>query len=149
MQVTASSCAWRWFCPHSASLWNQDLAAILKDVLLAGAHDPTQASALNTLTLNIQQQTASSSSESQCWKATWICCRHSLGIAGWFGGFCALAARLTTRALSALLTGVAVIIPPGQPLCKILIIIIIIIMKCPSGFPFNKWTHRSCCKLSQ
>lgn len=144
MQVTASSCAWRWFCPRSASLWSQDLAVMLKD----GAHDPTQASALNTITLNIQQCPASSSSESQLWKAPLICCSHSLGIAAWFGGLCALAAvatRWTARALGALLTGMAVIIPLWQPLCKI---VIIIIMKCPSRFPFNNWTHSSRCKLS-
>lgn len=35
--------------------WSQDLAAMLEDVLLAGAQDPTDASALNTITLNIQQ----------------------------------------------------------------------------------------------
>lgn len=65
MQVTASSCARRRFCPLSASLWSQDLSEMLKDVSLAGPRVPTQASVLNTITVNIQQLTASSSSESQ------------------------------------------------------------------------------------
>lgn len=126
--------------------WSQDLAAMLEDVLLAGAQDPTQASALNSITLNIQQ---------------WIPALEGpldllqlhLGIAGCSGGFCALAAvRPTARALGALL--MAVIVSLWQPLWKtviiiiIIVIIIIIIMKCLSGFPFNNWTHSSHSKLS-
>lgn len=101
--------------------------------------------ASNSITLNIQQQTASSSTESQGRKAPLMCCSHSLRFGLVLGGSVPWLLRGTAKALSALLTGMAVIIPPGQPPCKT---VIIIIMKCPSGFPFNNWTHSSPCKLS-
>lgn len=101
MQVMASSCARRWFCPRSASLWSQDLSEMLKDVSLTRTGVPTQVFVLNTISLTLQQWTASSSSESQLLKAPLICCSHSFGGAGWSGdlGVAAAARRGTTRVL--------------------------------------------------
>lgn len=84
---------------------------MLKDVLLTGAHNPTQASVLNTITecpaANCFLQQGTTAVE-----GPFNLLQSQLGLAAWFGGCRALVTlRCTARAHGALLTGMALITP--------------------------------------